>query len=293
MSRIAFAALLALVLTACGSGSASMKPAKNGPITFEEGLPDSGQIEIVKADGSGLRKLAPSAADQEHPVWSSDGKRIAYLSNTSGSDSGDVFVMYADGHGRRRITAGAPALLNGGLSWSPDGRELAFVGTHWPLLAVSSKGGALRTIVHPAGEPSDVAWSPDGARIAFAVLGKPTGIYVVPARGGDAKLLTRTSALDVSPSWSPDGKKIAFCREKYAEIYIVSAGGGPVSRVSHGANCGYVSWSPDGLWIAFTAAVGGLDNPNSKVFVMKRDGSGRRQVTKGLPVFSLTWQPLR
>src|SRR6266566_1457359 len=93
MSRIAFAALLALLLTACELGSSSMKAAKNGPITFEEGLPGNGQIEIVKPDGSGLRDLAPSAADQESPAWSSDGKRIAYLSNTSGSDSGDVFVM--------------------------------------------------------------------------------------------------------------------------------------------------------------------------------------------------------
>src|SRR5438477_4352552 len=124
MSRIAFAALLVFLLCACGSGSSSIKAARNGPITFEEGLPDSGQIEIVKADGSGLRDLAPSAADQESPAWSSDGKRIAYLSNTSGSDSGDVFVMRADGHGRRRITSGAPALLTGGLSWSPDGHEL-------------------------------------------------------------------------------------------------------------------------------------------------------------------------
>jgi len=114
MSRIAFAALLALLLTACELGSSSMKAAKNGPITFEEGLPGNGQIEIVKPDGSGLRDLAPSAADQESPAWSSDGKRIAYLSNTSGSDSGDVFVMKIDGSDRRQVTKGLPVFS---LTW--------------------------------------------------------------------------------------------------------------------------------------------------------------------------------
>ena len=78
------------------------------------------------------------------------------------------------------------------------------------------------------------------------MLGRPTGIYVVPAEGGDAEELTRTSAMDVSPSWSPDGTKIAFCREADAES------------------------------------------------LRDEDRRGdRRQVTKGLPVFSLTWQPLR
>src|SRR4029450_11391009 len=42
--------------------------------------PPSGELYVVRADGSGLTRLTRSIADDEHPTWSPDGRRLAYSS---------------------------------------------------------------------------------------------------------------------------------------------------------------------------------------------------------------------
>ncbi len=93
--------------------------------------------------------------------------------------------------------------------------------------------------------------------------------------------VTRAIPLDVDEgSWidldvSPDGKSIAFAL--LGDIYTMPIGGGTPTRVAEG-----LAWevqprfSPDGSRIAFTSDRGGGDN----IWVMNRDGSDKRQVTK-------------
>ena len=72
----------------------------------------------MNADGSGLRRLTRNTVGDRNPVWSPDGRRIAFESNWQ------VNVMNADGSGQRRLTR------NGGRNfapaWSPDGQKIAF-----------------------------------------------------------------------------------------------------------------------------------------------------------------------
>jgi imidazolonepropionase-like amidohydrolase/Tol biopolymer transport system component len=84
-----------------------------------------------------------------------------------------------------------------------------------------------------------------------------------------------TTGTWLSVDVSPDGREIAF--DLLGDIYVMPIGGGEAKALTSG-----VAWdmqprfSPNGRWIAFTSDRGGGDN----IWVMDRDGSNLRQVTK-------------
>jgi TolB protein len=129
------------------------------------------------------------------------------------------------------------------LTWSPDGRRLAFVAT-------------------PTGP----------------VQG-PSEIFIVDADGSNLVQVTNNDVDDDSPAWSPDSQRIAFRQTDpnptvpggSSLVVLVRADGGPVKVLGPGANA---TWSPDGQQLAMTVADGG----SSRVWVQGADGTGRRQL---------------
>jgi len=75
-----------------------------------------GGIFVVGVDGSGRRRLVDDGAD---PVWSPDGRSIAFLRR------GDLWVMDADGTSQRNLTD-SPLETEAEAQWSPDGRTILF-----------------------------------------------------------------------------------------------------------------------------------------------------------------------
>jgi serine/threonine protein kinase len=85
----------------------------------------------------------------------------------------------------------------------------------------------------------------------------------------------------VWPAWSPDGTEIAFSvlesKEFAASVWKVSVSGGKTIRLAVQANEDYApSWSPDSEWIAFQS---NLTSEKSEIWIMRRDGSERQQIT--------------
>ena len=76
----------------------------------------------MNADGSGQKALTSGAKDTA-PVWSPNGRMLAFVRVAGGKAAIDV--MNADGSGRRQVIQDPNDWL-GGLCWSPDGRRLAF-----------------------------------------------------------------------------------------------------------------------------------------------------------------------
>ena len=75
------------------------------------------------ADGSNLTRLTNNPGDDDEPVWSPDGQRIAFTSDRDGINA--IYVMNADGSNQTRLTA-AQIERNDEPAWSPDGQYIVF-----------------------------------------------------------------------------------------------------------------------------------------------------------------------
>lgn len=101
--------------------------------------------------------------------------------------------------------------------------------------------------------------------------------------GGSSKRLTKDGSLQ-QPAWSPDGKKIAYVKMEgnYSDIWVMgSSANDPVNLTRFGRSGSNTwafapRWSPDGSQIAFLSD---LNTYDLALWLMKPDGSGRRQVS--------------
>ncbi len=85
-----------------------------------------------------------------------------------------------------------------------------------------------------------------------------------------------------SPSFSPDAKQVAFVSNisGMPQIWTMSVDGSfPKLVTSMEDPVGFVTWSPDGAWLAFNVAPGG--GLNEQIYVVRPDGSGLRRLTEG------------
>jgi len=245
---------------AAGNGDPAWSPdgtqlAFSGQIGTTVEDPSRTEIYVVRADGTGRRRLTANDAVDGNPAWSPDGKHIAFVRVAElGTEQarGGLFVMDADGGSVRQITTAAAPNLDVAPAWSPDGSEIAFVrvassaGSELPrasLHVVSADGGEVRELGQEGSEP---AWSPDGRSLAFVSYRDRLGrtcfhecstsgeIYLLEVETGEIRRLTRSQASDSSPAWSPDGRMIAFVsdrsnRQEHAyEIYVMSPSGDDV-----------------------------------------------------------------
>jgi TolB protein len=167
----------------------------------------------MNADGTHPRQLTATATAEEwDPVWSPDGRQIAYvrISNLEDSPVSRISVMNADGSGGHLLSfmreRGAP-------SWSPDGKKLVFSGPRG-LYVVAADGSGLHRLANTVFPDVLPVWSPDGRKIAFlGGLGPftspsppPTAdLYVINADGSGRLNLTRTPKVDDgwSQVWAP------------------------------------------------------------------------------------------
>jgi dipeptidyl aminopeptidase/acylaminoacyl peptidase len=236
-------------------------------------------------------------------AWSPDGRHLAFtMSNNAALSVFEGLHILDIDTGRHRMIPGKATLEAGlrplgcvafslaDLSWSPDGRRLAYT---CPL--PGSSGRSAIFIVHADGSHRvalvtgtrralSPTWSPDGTRIAFATGRAPTGVrrerlaldtlrhssvYVVALDGTGRKLVVAGGA---APAWSPDGRTIAYEARCGVALAPVTAG---VKMRGSGCSAigprGVPAWSLDGRTLAIGTRGG--------VYVLRANGTHLRRVT--------------
>ena len=93
-------------------------------IAFVSERSGGAQIYIMNADGTGAKRVSFAGKYNTDPVFSPDGKRLAYVSKTNNFD---IYTVKLDGTGLKRITQDQGD--NEDPTWSPDGNYLAFRST--------------------------------------------------------------------------------------------------------------------------------------------------------------------
>jgi Tol biopolymer transport system component len=206
-----------------------------------------GELLVVNADGSGLRKLSSAPAFYYRPVFSPDGKRIVFatgpwvprrnfVDRLSGAlDEGPLTLawMSADGGEVKDL------IEVGGVSSMPDG-PLAHFGPDSERILYSS-GGDLRSVRWDGSDPriiytgDAVRLSPDG-KYGFVMNSgtKRISVFPAPAVGSPVALSARTerplvptqTAIEVGaefPGWTKDGKYLYFALGRSFFLYDVAA----------------------------------------------------------------------
>jgi Tol biopolymer transport system component len=162
----------------------------------------SSAIYVVAVDGSKQKRLTSVEGIDGSPVWSPDGKRIAFCSNRFGNM--DIFVMNADGRGVQRLTD--DEANDTGPIWSPDGTQIAFIsnGAQRDGVYLVRPNGTDKKLVCPGGRP--VAWSPDSRRLLVAT----TENLIVTTSDGLAQVRLTDDAQARDAMFSPAGKAVLY-----------------------------------------------------------------------------------
>ena len=242
-------------------------------------------VWLVSADGNSHRPLLSGTDSYSSPRWSPSGDRLAFVA-TAAERGAELHVRWMD--------SGQTALLTnlqkspGSVSWSPDGRQIAF-----SMLVAAPPA----KIAEAPTKPEGAEWAPPVKvidQLPFRADGagylEPgfTHIFVVPAEGGTPRQLTSGDYDHDGPlAWAPDGSSIVFSANRIenrieqpaeSELWSADVASGELRQLTDrvGPDTSPI-FSPDGKLIAYR----GYDDKkmgyhNGSVYVMNAaDGTIR------------------
>ncbi|MDD5616405.1 MAG: hypothetical protein PHH85_09405 [Candidatus Methanoperedens sp.] len=253
---------------------------------------------LANPDGKGLIALGTNFSDiitiitnlskisrQRDLIWNPDGTKAVFVVN----DPDKIYITDADGNNIKQIAAGINESFLGAVTWSHDGKRIAFSGRN--LWIMNSDGTNLRQF----GDCWGGAWSPDDSKLLCMSSEEVNDqfirhLYLINLDSGDKTELIKSIWVE-NPTWSPDGNNILFksITERSNAIYVTDSHGrdikliyesSPVDRATLEA----VTWSPDGSKISF------VSHASRELYTINPDGTGRILISSNLSG-GYAWSP--
>ena len=231
------------------------------------------------------------------PNFSKDGKLVVTQKDVDGS----IVIMDEDGSNKKIVYAPDKGNAAFAPSWSPDGQWIAF-GYGGYLQSRKTQGAKIMMVKRDGTNSKDLtdglpnsgfpSWSPDGKKIVYRVWGeKDQGLRILDLNDHSIKVLT--TEYDNLPFWSPDGSLITFTRrheENNFDIFTIKPDGTDVRQLtSSPANDAHALWTEDGKHLLWSSGIYGFKDeaalyqnnfqPYGTIFIMKSDGSEKRQLS--------------
>jgi Tol biopolymer transport system component len=225
---------------------------------------ESSDIYLKRVDGSAVTQLTNDPANEIMPVFSPDGKRIAFASDRAGNF--DIYVMDVAGGRAVQITDQTTDDLHP--SFSPDGTRLVYcsIGSpsgQWEMIVVDLANPATKKVIGHGLFPT---WSPTDDTILFQ-RARQRGtrwfsVWTTKLLDGEptspTEIAVSTNAAVITPDWSPDGQFVVFCtvidpaaddhsRPQRADLWIVGADGSGRVKLTAGQYASLLpTWATDG-----------------------------------------------
>ena len=261
-----------------------------------------GVIALLALDTGVLTDLTSAAGDHSDisPVFSPDGRQIAFLRNFSDS-VGDVWVVDARGGAPRQVTSDNADVM--GVTWVDEGRAVAISSNRagmYSLWRVPIAGGAPELLAGGGRKMKHPTASRDGRVVAYEAWNYDMNLWRLslgPSAAEGARVAPASDEWTFEPQLSPDGRRLAFVstRSGTYELWVCDRDGASPSRLTSfgGPYVGAPRWSPDGRQVVFYVRSAGP----AETWIIAAAGGPARKVETGpgesmAPAFSADGQSL-
>ncbi len=221
-------------------------------------------IFIVEIQDGKAVPLTSQSGYLGKPMWSPDGKRIAYLASDNDSDAYDLYLINESGNDSRKI--------NGNVKISPYG--------------------------------TTISWAPDSKSLAtICIIDLNTDICIFPIDGTAPVRLTSSSSDEEHPSWSPNGRSISYVSNQiinsalYVNFYTINVDDLRIIMLTdfppYTDSAWYTPppiWSPNGDHIAIVSQQG-ISSNHQAILLISLNNNEIIQLTPdlGLTIESFDW----
>jgi Tol biopolymer transport system component len=246
-------------------------------------------IYVKQIPGGKDLQITSDPADEMEPVWSPDGQKIAFTRLSESEVA--IFTVPSTGGAEHKLLSFGPMTKwnqkGGGLSWSADGKFIAYSskvspGQPYQISLVATGSLEKHVLTSPPAQSTgdDLAsFSPDGQNLAFERIsndGVSADIYLQPLTGGEPRRLTFDNVNPRGLAWTADGREIVFSSKRAGpdSLWRISASGGPAERLALGGdNALYPSISTQGHRLAYVTMKGSIDE---NIYRITLSGSSNR-----------------